>query len=99
MRTRAEKRGINFRFDGTNVSIALDETVRMNDANDVVAALAEAMAKPHPPERERASMAVPADLQRSSAILSHPVFNSYHTGWNCSATSNDLRTRFLAHAA
>ena len=76
----AEKRGINFRFDGNNVSIALDETVRMNDANDVVAALAEAAGKSAPAlSGNGSSMAVPADLQRTSAILSHPVFNSYHT--------------------
>jgi glycine dehydrogenase len=80
VRTAAEKRSINFRYSGGHVSITLDETVRMSDANDVVAALAEAMGKPAPaPGSNGASMAVPADLQRSSAILAHPVFNTHHT--------------------
>ncbi len=80
VRAASEKRGINFRYDGKNVSIALDETVRTNDATDVVAALAEAIGKPAPAlSGNGASMAVPTDLQRTSAILTHPVFNTHHT--------------------
>jgi glycine dehydrogenase len=85
LRAATEKRGINFRYASTGpahatVSIALDETVRTNDVNDVVAALAEASGKPIPAlSGNGASMAVSADLQRKSAVLTHPVFNTYHT--------------------
>ncbi len=80
VRAAAEKRSINFRFDGNTVSIALDETVRTKDANDVVAALAEAMGKPAPAlSNNGSSIAVSAEMQRTSAILTHPVFNTHHT--------------------
>ncbi|MBX2979912.1 MAG: aminomethyl-transferring glycine dehydrogenase [Flavobacteriales bacterium] len=80
VKTAAEKRGINFRYAGNSVSIALDETVRSSDVNDVVAALAEAAGKAAPAlGGNGASMAVAADLQRSSSFLAHPVFNAYHT--------------------
>ncbi|MBL7983604.1 MAG: aminomethyl-transferring glycine dehydrogenase [Flavobacteriales bacterium] len=75
-----EARRINARYEGDNVSIAFDETVRTNDANDVIAALAEAVgAKAPGASGNGASMNVATDLQRKSAFLTHPVFNSYHT--------------------
>ena len=75
-----EARRINARYEGDNVSIAFDETVRTNDANDVIAALAEAIgAKAPGASGNGASMNVSADLQRKSDFLTHPVFNSYHT--------------------
>jgi glycine dehydrogenase len=80
VRAAAEKRMINFRYDGGHVSISLDETVRLSDVGDAVAALAEAVGKPAPVlSGNGASMAVPADLQRTGAILAHPVFNAHHT--------------------
>ncbi|MBX2973338.1 MAG: glycine dehydrogenase (aminomethyl-transferring), partial [Flavobacteriales bacterium] len=76
----AEKHGINFRYDGNNVSIAFDETVRMSDANDVVAVLAEAIGTKAPAlSNSSDTLAVPADLQRKSPFLTHPVFNTHHT--------------------
>ncbi len=86
VKAAAEKRGINFRYASTgsagqgDVSIAFDETVRTEDANDVVATLAEAIGAKAPTLSGNGStMAVPADLQRKSAILGHPVFNTHHT--------------------
>ncbi len=97
VRAAAEKRGINFRYDGSNVSIALDETVRLTDASDVVAALAEAVGKPAPAlSGNGASMAVPADLQRTSAILATRCSTRTTPSWSCSATSRSLRTRTSA---
>ena len=76
----AEARGINFRYDGDRVSIAFDETVRSNDVNDVVAALGEACgAKATTVSGNGSSMAVPAELQRKSGVLTHPIFNTHHT--------------------
>ena len=76
----AEARSINFRYEGDHVSIAFDETVRSNDVNETVAALAEACGAKAPAVPGNGStMAVPADLQRTSAVLTHPVFNTHHT--------------------
>jgi len=76
----AEKRGINFRFDGDRVSIAFDETVRSQDVDDVLAVLAEAIGGKAPPASSNGtSTAVPNELQRTSDFMTHPVFNSYHT--------------------
>jgi glycine dehydrogenase len=47
--------------------------------NDVVAALAEASVARLSGAGNGASMAVPADLQRKSEFLTHPVFNTHHT--------------------
>ncbi len=81
LRAAAEKKGINFRYDGSNVSIAFDETVRASDANDVIAVLAEAIGAKAPvvPSSNGASLSVPAELQRNSDFLTHPVFNTHHT--------------------
>ncbi|HNA33867.1 MAG TPA: glycine dehydrogenase (aminomethyl-transferring), partial [Flavobacteriales bacterium] len=80
VRAAAEKRGINFRYDGNNVGIALDETVRAGDVVDVVASLAEAIGVKAPAAiGNGATMCVPAGLQRTSAFLTHPIFNTYHT--------------------
>ncbi|MBK7083423.1 MAG: aminomethyl-transferring glycine dehydrogenase [Flavobacteriales bacterium] len=75
-----EKRGINLRYDGDRVSIAFDETVRVQDVEDVLAALAEAIGgKVSGAASNGASMSVAADLQRKSEFLTHPVFNTHHT--------------------
>ncbi len=89
LRGAAETRGINLRYvpagpqGGEQVSIALDETVRINDVDDVLSALAEAIGGHHlgldPTLLNGGQMAVPQDLQRTSAFLTHPVFNSHHT--------------------
>ncbi|MFN3876541.1 MAG: aminotransferase class V-fold PLP-dependent enzyme, partial [Flavobacteriales bacterium] len=80
LKQAAERRGINFRFLGAQVSIAFDETVRPADVNDVIAALAEAAgAKPPATAEGGTTVNAPAALQRKSAFLTHPVFNSYHT--------------------
>ncbi|MBK7383232.1 MAG: aminomethyl-transferring glycine dehydrogenase [Flavobacteriales bacterium] len=75
-----EKRGINLWYDDERVSIALDETVREQDVDDVLAALAEAVdTVPASVASNGSSRVVPSELQRKSAFLTHPVFNSYHT--------------------
>ena len=76
----AEERGINFRYAGSNVSIAFDETVQVKDANDVVSVLADAIGAKAPAlAGNGASMSVASDLQRKSDFLAHPVFNTHHT--------------------
>ena len=75
-----EKRGINLRYDSDRVSIAFDETVRPQDVDDVLAALAEAIGgKAVAASSNGASVSIPTELQRKSELLTHPVFNAHHT--------------------
>ncbi|MBS1583707.1 MAG: aminomethyl-transferring glycine dehydrogenase, partial [Bacteroidetes bacterium] len=76
-----EARAINLRYAGERVSIALDETTREQDVNDVLRALAEACGKQAVPVPggNGAPLAVATELQRSSDFLTHPVFNSHRT--------------------
>jgi len=75
LRTRAEKEGINLRFLGDSaVTISLDETSGSTDR------LVELFGKGPGADRcDPISWQTPDHLRRSSAYLTHPVFNSYHT--------------------
>ncbi|MEZ4740344.1 MAG: aminomethyl-transferring glycine dehydrogenase [Flavobacteriales bacterium] len=80
VKAASEAKGINFRYKGDRVTIALDETVRPHDIADVIAVLTEACgAKAGTPGANGSSSSIPVAMQRNTAILSHPVFNSYHT--------------------
>ncbi|MBL7964478.1 MAG: aminomethyl-transferring glycine dehydrogenase [Flavobacteriales bacterium] len=81
LRKATEARGINLRYAAGTVSVSFDETVREQDVNDVLAALAEACGKKAAPitASNGAPMAVPSTLQRTGELLSHPVFNTHHT--------------------
>jgi glycine dehydrogenase len=73
----AEARKINFRrIDAQTIGVSLDETTGVDDVRDILAAFAGARAVPNliPPETR-----LPAALQRTSAYLGHPVFNSHHS--------------------
>jgi glycine dehydrogenase len=88
VRLAAEKRGINLRYTGDGIGIALDETVTDRDAQEVVDAFAEAMgAVTAGPEKSAPALGpatvsagtAAATLQRTSDYLTHPVFNSHHS--------------------
>ena len=73
---------INFRvFDHSRVGISLDETTSIQDIRDLLDIFA--LGRPLPFEVEglilRAQSAIPEPLQRKSAYLTHPVFNTYHS--------------------
>jgi len=78
-----EKRMINVRPGAGSFTIALDETVRQQDVEDVLDALAEAASRsrvgPGASGTNGSPSAIPAPLQRTSTFLTHPVFNTHHT--------------------
>jgi glycine dehydrogenase len=85
VRAAAEAAGINFRYlaDGA-IGISVDETTTGEDASDIVAAFTRAAA----PGGGRtsdigggslSSPQLPAALLRTTAFLTHPVFNSHHS--------------------
>lgn len=72
VRAAAEKAGINFRYTANTISVTLDQTVSTDDLNDVVATFG---AKSNP----ASATGIPAANARTSAYLTHPIFNTYHS--------------------
>jgi glycine dehydrogenase len=85
VRQAARARGINLRrIDATHVGVALDETTGAGCVQDIVDAFAEGAGKPGRPidvaaAEKRASGDYPAGLGRTSAFMTHPVFNTHHS--------------------
>ncbi len=79
VRKRAESESINLRYFGDGrVSVTLDETVRVQDVIDLAEVLTGHYPQPEPVELlKKQPVAVP--FARTSPILTHPVFNRYHT--------------------
>ena len=80
--TIAHKHRINFRvFDHSRVGISLDETTTIQEVRDLLDIFA--LGNPLPFAVEglalQAQSAIPQPLQRKSAYLTHPVFNTYHS--------------------
>ena len=76
----AEAARINFRYSTEGIGIALDQTTSVDDLNAILAVFAQAAGKAAP-TITAAQVTAQALLvkPRLSAILSHPVFNSYHS--------------------
>jgi glycine dehydrogenase len=75
---------LGYRHDGT-IRVALDETVDDSDIRAIVAAFAAGVGTPasalEPLRRESFTpeASYPATLARTSAFLTHPVFNKHHS--------------------
>ncbi len=83
VRANAEAAGINFRYIGeTAVGISLDETATLEDISAIARVFAAAAGRDPTsidPESLGEEPAVPPVLRRTSAYLTHPVFNSHHS--------------------
>src|SRR5204863_8693239 len=77
VRSAAEAAGMTFRYraDGA-IGISLDETTTLEDVADIAKAFGAA---PVAVKEGAASLKVPKALQRTSAYLTHPVFNTHHS--------------------
>ncbi len=83
---------INFNYLSNGiVSIALDETTTADDVNDIMNVFAKATGK-----SIAATKGTSALSQRSSAILTHPVFNSYQSETNMLRYIKKLENKDLA---
>lgn len=72
--------GINFRYKDSDVFISIDETTSTSDIDQIVAVFAAA----NPGEKTinksiPTGSVIPASFLRTSAFLTHTVFNSYHS--------------------
>ena len=76
----AEAAQINFRYTVDGLSISLDQTTSVDDLNAILAVFAQKVGKAAPVLTAAQVSAQPLLFTpRQSAILSHPVFNSYHS--------------------
>ena len=77
----ALEKQVNFYYTDHHVQISLDETADIEQVKALTALFAEAKGIGFGASNldEPQSYSLPEKLQRSSAILDHPVFNSYHT--------------------
>jgi glycine dehydrogenase len=73
IRPKAEAAGINFAYLGDGIHISLDETVHLQDLQDIAAVFGASISKETPANY------LPQALKRESEYLTHPVFNSYRT--------------------
>jgi glycine dehydrogenase len=79
IRHRADKRQINLRFVTGGVSVALDETVTLSDIADLVFVLTDATPAVHEAANELNLDSDANPIARTDAVLTHPVFNRYHS--------------------
>lgn len=85
LKTMAEKYHSNFRYfeDGT-VGITIDETTSVEDANTIIR-IFEALTEKNAGHQlaagklEHTATTIPGALKRTSAFLTHPVFNTHHS--------------------
>ncbi|MBI2271502.1 MAG: aminomethyl-transferring glycine dehydrogenase [Bacteroidetes bacterium] len=81
----ALKKEINFRYINENtVGIALDQTVGIDDLNDIISVFAETLGKTSNGITEQhlashASHLTSSFAKRTSPFLAHPIFNLYHS--------------------
>ena len=80
----AVAKGINLRAASDDaVSISLDETTTRVDLADLLSVFAGAQAVPDIDAlAATATLGLPENLRRTSAFLTHPVFNSHHSETN-----------------
>ncbi|WP_428507650.1 aminomethyl-transferring glycine dehydrogenase [Roseateles sp.] len=78
---RAVAAGMNFRrASAESLSLSLDETTTRADLAAVLAVFADGKAVPDLSGFDKGiASLIPAELQRTSSFMSHPVFNRYHS--------------------
>ncbi|HYI86592.1 MAG TPA: aminomethyl-transferring glycine dehydrogenase, partial [Burkholderiales bacterium] len=78
VRSRASAKRINLRYlDASRVAVSFDELTSLDDVADVAEALSGK--KPVLGNLGIEPTSIPPQLRRTDAVLSHPVFNRYHT--------------------
>ncbi len=97
----AEARRMNLRkIDGAAVGMTIDETVRASDIEAILGVFGEVSGKKTAVAEHlsAAPSTIPPGLRRSSPILSHPVFNRYHSETEMLRYITRLQTKDLSLA-
>jgi glycine dehydrogenase len=77
---RAAAKRINLRaLDDSHVGVSFDELTSLEDVADVAEVLTGKRPDPRKLLEKEPSESIPAALRRSNSVLTHPVFNRYHT--------------------
>jgi len=84
LKSEALNNELNFYYNGSQVSIAIDETTTYEDIKTIVKVFAKIQGKTlndvdFDTLEENLGSSIPAELIRTSAYLTHPNFNSYHS--------------------
>jgi glycine dehydrogenase len=84
LRRSALSRNINLRYEHASVTASIDETTGVTELNNLIAAFAEASGKSAAAVtfktiEEQSQLIQGTAFERKSEILTHPVFNSYHS--------------------
>ena len=77
LKTYAEEASMNFFYAKNNVYIALHENTFDSDVNEILAVFEKY--KNQKGTLSIRSFEISSSIQRNQALLSHPVFNTYHT--------------------
>ena len=76
----AEASQINFRYTSTGITIAVDQTTAADDLNDIIDIFAKAASKAGSKVTQEIVFSAKLAISiRKSEILSHPIFNLYHS--------------------
>jgi glycine dehydrogenase len=76
----AERHGMNFRrIDDSRIGVSLDETSSERDVHDILVACNAGQELPFEMTELDDNSSYSAGLARTSAFLTHPVFNTYHS--------------------
>jgi glycine dehydrogenase len=80
IKKRAEAAQMNFYYpDAQTICISINETTTDEELNDIVSVFAAAQNQNPPAEQPRLGAHLPKDQERTSAFLTHAIFNSYHS--------------------
>ena len=91
--TSARTKQINLRLiDSTHVGISFDETTTHADVEDLIQVFKEKATG----NNTAKTVKIPAELQRKSKCLTHPVFNSYHSETEMLRYIHRLQTKDLS---
>jgi len=91
----------NFHYNGSEVTISIDETTRLEDIKTIVRVFAKVKGKTLSDVdfsglQANVTTIIPAELQRTSAYLTHPVFNTHHSEHEMLRYIKSLETKDLS---
>jgi len=87
---------MNFRYDGQNIGISLDETTSLDDVNQILGIFAQAAGKTASKTEQKEICRLPENLVRKSSFLKDPVFNTYFSETEMMRYMKMLENRDLA---
>jgi len=79
VKARAAAKRINLRYLDKAVAVSFDELTSLDDVADVAEVLTGRRPDVLAAAQKLAGESIPAQLRRSDPVLTHPVFNRYHT--------------------